>query len=394
MPSSLYPLLLTAALCMVMLFVLASLGRSGIPGVHAWAFANGAAILSLLLFAAGARLPALLATEMANALLALSICALYAGFRLFFRRRIPYAALGAGLAPTLAAVAWFHYADDNLGMRVAAASLFHGAVCVAIAAAILRSMEEAHSRYAYRFTAAVALLLAGGHFGRALAHLAHPRLLADGYAPTMSNLLYVAIGTVVLPVLTMGAVMMVHERMLAQAEDMANRDYLTGAWNRRALFRFAEREVLRAQRTGRPLSLLVLDVDHFKRINDSHGHAQGDRVLTDLTAQANAMIRRFDVFARLGGEEFALLLPEADADAALHAAHRLRQAMQRALPAEGMRIDYTVSIGVATLLDAENFSTLLGRADAALYAAKEAGRNTVCTAVPPAHASGPAGAPS
>jgi diguanylate cyclase (GGDEF)-like protein len=275
----------------------------------------------------------------------------------------------------LAAIIWFHYFDPDSGRRTVAASLFHGVVSIAIGIVILRSLEQARSRYAYHFTAAVALLLAGGHFVRAIAHLGRSDIA--GGPPTATNLLYLAIGTVVLPVLTMGAVMMVHERMLAQAEDMANRDYLTSAWNRRALFRFAERELQRERRTGRPLSLLALDVDHFKRINDTHGHAQGDRVLIDLVQQAEAMIRRFDIFARLGGEEFAVLLPEADAEAALHAAHRLCQALRRSLPNEHGVIAYTVSVGVATLKEDESFSGLLGRADAALYAAKQAGRDTV-----------------
>jgi diguanylate cyclase (GGDEF)-like protein len=392
MSSAIYPLLLTAALCVVMLFVLASLGRSGIPGVHAWALANGAAMLSLLLFAASAGLPAPLAVEMPEALLGLSICALYAGFRRFLGRPTPYAVLGAGFILMLGAIAWFHYVIDDADKRMAITSLLHGALSMAIAADILRPTDAARSPYAYRFTATAALLFAGGHLGRALAHLAHPRMLA-GAAPSLSNSFYLALGTVALPVLTMGAVMMVHERMLAQAEDMANRDYLTGAWNRRALFRFADRELQRARRTGRPLSLLVLDVDHFKRINDRHGHAQGDRVLVDLTAQAGAIIRRFDLFARLGGEEFALLLPEADAEAALHAAQRLRLAMQRTLPNGAGAIAYTVSIGVATLRDDESFSGLLGRADVALYAAKEAGRNTVRMADEQANPFPPPGTP-
>jgi diguanylate cyclase (GGDEF)-like protein len=380
MPSAIHLLLLAAALCAVMLFVLASLGRSGIPGVHTWALANGSAILALLLFAARGQALSLLSIELANGLLALSIAAQHAGFCQFLKRRIPLAALGAGLLGLIAAIAWFHYAHDDIGKRVVAASLFHCAVCFAIGIVILRSQAQARSRYAYHFTAAVALLLAGGHLVRAAAQLFSVPTQQALLAPTLANLFFLSIGTLVLPVLTIGAVMMVHERMLAQAEDMANRDYLTGAWNRRALFRFAEREMQRERRAHRPLSLLVLDVDHFKRINDTYGHAQGDRVLVDLVRQVGATVRGFDFFARLGGEEFALLLPEADAEAALHAAQRLQLGLQRSLPAENGAVSYTVSIGVAMLRDDESFSSLLGRADAALYAAKEAGRNRVHTA--------------
>src|SRR5206468_1849409 len=157
----------------VMLFVLASLGRSGIPGVHAWAIANGAGVVALLLFAAGDRLPAPVAVELSEALLGLSICALYDGFRRFLGQPAPYAALGAGLALMLGTIAWFHYGADEPDRRMTAASLLHGAVCMAIAAAILRPAHDERLPYAYRFTAAAALLFAGGHFGRSLAHLAY-----------------------------------------------------------------------------------------------------------------------------------------------------------------------------------------------------------------------------
>jgi diguanylate cyclase (GGDEF)-like protein len=378
MLSAIQFLLLSAALCVVMLFVLASLARSGIAGVRAWAGANMLAVAAMLLFAARGRAPGLLSVELANLLLALSITSVHVGFCRFFGRRLPVRLLLAGLTAMMAGVAYFHYITESISARTVVVSVFHGSICLAIGMVIWQAVNSARSRYAYHFTAVVALLLAVGHLVRGTIYALRLDTISSSFQPTGWNLVFLAIGTMVLPVLTMGAVMMVHERMMAQAEDMANRDYLTGAWNRRALFRSADREMLRERRTGRRLSVLVLDVDHFKRINDSHGHAQGDRVLIDLVRQAGAMVRGFDCFARLGGEEFALLLPETDAAAALHAAERLRAALQRSLPAEhGNRIAYTVSIGVATLENGESFSNLLGRADAALYAAKQAGRNTV-----------------
>jgi diguanylate cyclase (GGDEF)-like protein len=171
--------------------------------------------------------------------------------------------------------------------------------------------------------------------------------------------------------------MMVHDRLLAEADDRANRDYLTGAWTRRALFQMADHELRRARRHHHPVSLLVLDVDRFKQINDSQGHAEGDRVLVDLVRRTGSMVRDIDCFARLGGEEFALLLPYSDTAAAMHVAQRLRQLLEQPEPAALPMMAYTVSIGVATLEAEEQFSTLLGRADAALYKAKHAGRNLV-----------------
>lgn len=370
-------LLITAAFCVVMLFVLASLARSGMAGVRAWSAANGLAFVALLLYAGRGVLPAPLTIEGANGLLALSIAAILVGFRQFFGQAAPYRLLAAGWLATLAGVAFFHYQVDAIAMRTVAVSLFHGLVCAAIGLTVLRSLAQARSRYSFYFTAGVALLLAAAHLGRGLMYALQADMQAAFYQATTWNLVFLSIGTLVLPLLTMGAVMMVHDRMMAEADDRANRDYLTGAWTRRALFQAAELELRRARRHGYPVSLLVLDVDRFKQINDSHGHAEGDRVLVDLVRRASAVVRDIDCFARLGGEEFALLLPHSGTAAAAHVAQRLRQLLEQPATQPSAPIAYTVSVGVATLADHEPFAALLGRADAALYQAKHAGRNQV-----------------
>lgn len=371
-------LLITAALCVVMLFVLGSLARSGMAGVGAWRAANVLAFVALLLYAGRGVLPGLLTIEGANGLLALSIAAIHVGFRQFFGKAAPYRLLAAGWLATVAGVAFFHYALDAIAMRTVVVSVFHGLVCAAIGVTVLRSLSQARARYPFYFTAGVALLLALAHLGRGLMYALEPDMQTAFYQATTVNLVFLSVGTLVLPLLTMGAVMMVHDRLLAEADDRANRDYLTGAWTRRALFQMAEHELRRARRYHHPVSLLVLDVDRFKQINDSRGHAEGDRVLVDLVRRAGAMVRDIDCFARLGGEEFALLLPYSDAAAAMQVAQRLRHLLEQPAPgATPMLTAYTVSIGVATLATEEPFSALLGRADGALYQAKHAGRNLV-----------------
>jgi diguanylate cyclase (GGDEF)-like protein len=175
--------------------------------------------------------------------------------------------------------------------------------------------------------------------------------------------------------------MMANAELIARAQHAADHDHLTGARSRRAFFELAARERSRALRAASPLSLLLFDVDHFKRINDTHGHATGDRVLADIVERAGAAVRNIDVVARLGGEEFAVLLPDTAEDTALLVAERLRHALDRA-PDGAARIEagYTVSIGVATLDPDESIEAMLSRADAALYAAKAGGRNTVVDA--------------
>lgn len=164
--------------------------------------------------------------------------------------------------------------------------------------------------------------------------------------------------------------------------DLAMTDALTGAANRRAFLAAAEREYARARRYRLPLAVVAIDIDHFKRINDTFGHAAGDVALQALAATCDDQIRASDYFGRLGGEEFAILLPETDREPAMALAERLRVCVAALrVTAEDAVITMTSSFGVAMLApgDAEA-SNLLRRADEALYAAKHGGRNRVALA--------------
>ena len=156
-------------------------------------------------------------------------------------------------------------------------------------------------------------------------------------------------------------------------------DHLTGIANRRTFFEAAEIELTRWRRQPRPLTLLMLDADHFKAINDRHGHPAGDAVLRDLAATLSANFREVDVVARVGGEEFAVLLPSTPPDAALALSQRVLAAIAaRSVEFDGTRIAYTVSGGIAAMDEAvAGLDALMKRADEALYAAKKAGRNRV-----------------
>ena len=171
-----------------------------------------------------------------------------------------------------------------------------------------------------------------------------------------------------------------------QLEDELKRqahiDLLTGLNNRRYFFELAEQELARAKRHSAPLPALMLDVDHFKLVNDTHGHHVGDLVLQKLSEVCVQTLRGIDILGRLGGEEFAILLPETKGEQALEVAERLRLAVAGAtVPLEqGGSIHLTVSIGVASLVATDaKVEDLLKRADTALYAAKNAGRNRVCS---------------
>ena len=173
------------------------------------------------------------------------------------------------------------------------------------------------------------------------------------------------------------------ERKLLEEElrRQAHVDYLTGIYNRRHFMERAEQELSRAHRYAKPLSMLMLDIDHFKQINDRHGHKVGDTVLKAVADLSQATFRDVDIVGRLGGEEFAALLPETDQPAALEAAARLRATIANArIPLPGAPpVSFSVSIGVSSMDSPEdNIDALLQRADKALYKAKDSGRNRVC----------------
>lgn len=173
----------------------------------------------------------------------------------------------------------------------------------------------------------------------------------------------------------------VAERQAAQAQllELATTDSLTGLRNRRHFMATASQEFERARRYQTPLSLLMLDADHFKSINDRYGHPVGDEALKTLAEHGRRQLREIDLFARLGGEEFAILLPQTDFIAARAVAERLRQTIAEQSVATGQEsFHFTVSIGVASLnAHTMDLHDLLRHADDALYQAKQHGRNRV-----------------
>jgi len=165
----------------------------------------------------------------------------------------------------------------------------------------------------------------------------------------------------------------------ARLERLAVTDAHTKAFNRRYLLPKLEEEMARSKRTGEPLSLLLMDLDHFKRINDEHGHAEGDQVLREFADRVREATRIQDALVRWGGEEFVLVMPATERDRAVEVAERIRHdvADSPIVLGNGTLIVQTVSVGVATWDGAEAPEAIEARADAAMYAAKRAGRNRV-----------------
>jgi diguanylate cyclase (GGDEF)-like protein len=168
------------------------------------------------------------------------------------------------------------------------------------------------------------------------------------------------------------------EKARENAERLATTDPLTGIYNRRGLFDLAERQLELALRHDQPLAVLIFDVDRFKNINDAHGHAEGDRVLCEVVANAKEAIREVDLFGRTGGDEFFLVLPGASGDKAYEIAERLRARIEATVRYGTPPAPVTVSIGAACLNENLNdLDRLETAADAALYLAKRKGRNRI-----------------
>lgn len=196
--------------------------------------------------------------------------------------------------------------------------------------------------------------------------------------PDWSLMLAYLAGYMLLIVNGFGFILMSKQRDDARMERLATTDDLTGLLNRRAFFARAEAARLLALRLRQPITLLMLDIDHFKQLNDRFGHATGDEALVKFSATCADALREHDILGRLGGEEFALALPGTDLDGALHAAERLRKGvLDTRLLTCGNTYTMTVSIGVVLVDPEEDLATALARADHALYEAKRNGRNRV-----------------
>ncbi len=181
---------------------------------------------------------------------------------------------------------------------------------------------------------------------------------------------------------TSGFLLMCGERMNKDLARLATLDPLTGVFNRRTMTDYANKAIAASKRHGRPLSLLILDIDHFKRINDQFGHEAGDLALCRFVELLAAVKREADVIARIGGEEFVMILPDANEAAALALAERLRERLSNSdFMVSGWPVPLQASIGVGTLGPAiSDLETLLREADRAMYEAKRNGRNRVIAA--------------
>jgi diguanylate cyclase (GGDEF)-like protein len=169
-----------------------------------------------------------------------------------------------------------------------------------------------------------------------------------------------------------------HEKLLKSVQELTLIDQLTGVYNRRYFDLYMEKAIPLSERTGLPFHLIILDIDHFKRINDTYGHIFGDEVLKKVVDVIKSNIRGYDGLVRMGGEEFAILVPETTDKECQIIAERVRQAVETAnFTYKGKRVDVTVSLGLSDYKKGTSIPKLIEQVDQALYHAKTNGRNQV-----------------
>jgi diguanylate cyclase (GGDEF)-like protein len=370
---TMFIVMLTSCVLMAAVLWFAFSGRFR-DGLAKWTTSLGVQALAWLLFAGRDLIPDLLSIAAANGLLALAWSLQFAAIREFRHRPVPRGLLWA---PTAAVFALFLVLMGQLHVRLAASSLLYGAANVLIAAAVLRGRPRHIFRARWLLAgcyivAAVTLIVRGiaawlrpGEFETALEANAYHALLY--------------LGTYALIVAGSLAFLLMHkERADEESSRLATTDPLTGVFNRRTFIELAEQELARTRRAGSSLSLMMLDLDHFKSVNDTYGHLTGDEVLVAFTRLIRDCVRRGDLVVRYGGEEFCVLLPATTLSAANALAERMR-AVTAATTLTAKPFKVTVSIGLTAYTGTPDATVedLLAVADEALYRAKDEGRNRV-----------------
>jgi diguanylate cyclase (GGDEF)-like protein len=305
-----------------------------------------------------------------------SAISLRRGIRLFIGRPLPWTMPALLLALVLAAGL---PGDDPAWRPLQAAVNFSVLAALYLAMALdLRRHAQHDLQWRWPTALALPLLLGGAGFGsRAL--LWPDSVLTEMNVHSALNV-GSALSYIVLVLLMHAALMaLVVARLLGQLQNLARRDPLTGLFNRRAMHALLDQEVRQRRRAADTFSVLMIDVDHFKEVNDRHGHEAGDRALAHIARLMTQALRTRDRLARYGGEEFVVLLPASDLARALAEAEALRLVVQRSPLAHGvLSVPLSVSIGVAEWAGpAEDPARLLVRADDALYRAKRQGRDRV-----------------
>ncbi|WP_233852587.1 GGDEF domain-containing protein [Paraburkholderia sp. HD33-4] len=364
--------------CLMSVAVLGSLFHTQVPGIRHWCVASGllAVTATLLIFR---RSDAVVVG--ASVLLVVASLLAVQGFRRFFHRRPAviweYGALGA----ILVGLVYWTYVSPDVSARGAMISGFLAYIRFAIAWLVQRYRPAGRPKYGYHFVSIAAVLGAVIHAVRCVVYgfgIAHETTFLE---ETPLNVAFLGMAILTLPCLSVGMVMLAHDRLAERMERLATIDDLTGVLGRRAFIARTEALFELAKAAKSKLSIAILDIDNFKGINDRYGHAAGDQALAHVALTISSEIRQTDVLGRIGGEEFALLLPLTGKEEAARLTNRLRAIVAASVSrAPAGDVACTLSAGVDEFGDDDTVASVMARADTALYVAKDKGRNCVVLA--------------
>ena len=344
-------------------------------GLGKWTAALCVYALIFAMFAVRGATPDLLLVVVPNSLFAVAVSLQAAALLEFYGRRLN---VWWHLLPAFFVAALFLLMLNSAASRIILSGTLFGGGMLALAV-LINHLHDGVKQSARWLMVGGFLLGAAAMFSRTVSAIIDPPETSRLLAPGLLQALSFFAGHAVMLTTSVGFLVLHKDRAEQSAQRLAVTDPLTGTFNRRTFLELAEKEIARSRRAGSALSLVLLDLDHFKRINDQHGHVVGDGVLIRFTKIVQGCLRREDLLVRYGGEEFCVLLPDVALDGAVALAERIRQSVERTGFGGSSPLRVTVSAGVARLgrEDSDDIAHLLKRADEAMYGAKAAGRNQV-----------------
>lgn len=361
---------LVALAMAAVLFIVARTYPKTIRGVSEWALAALAIALSLPLFVGRGAIPDLFSIVGANLLVLAAFLMMNIGTRKFagVRSEISPALLTLFILSYVVLFLLFTYVRPSIGTRIAVSGAFTLVVILDLFVLALRALPRTTGRRILVLSLAILI-------GARIVRLGS---LALGFAPptgvfdaSLSQLAYIALPSIMIPLGTISLVMLASEKLREELEFSSRYDDLTHCLNKKSAMEELRRETARASRSDNKLAIMLVDLDNFKIINDTHGHLEGDKVLADFSRQAKTFLRETDWLARFGGDEFMVILPDTDIKQASRVAARFHEAGRAGRP-----VAWSVSIGISEWRDQDDsLDALLTRADQALYASKARGRN-------------------
>jgi len=385
-PLHVYTLLqMSAVSAFTMALALAAMRPQQREGIGLWAWGLVAYGVAYSLFVLRGQIPDWASVVLANALLSVTLALLLGAVHQFHRRPPPWRAMAV---PVLASTIFMVVLLADPQWRSAATNAIAALQIAAVIWALWWPERPQPTRGAMLITVGLVpqMLVLAVRAAVGLAHgMPNPGTMQGGIVQAV--VFFSAYVVIIL--VSLGFVLMTKDRVDAANVQLATTDALTGVANRRALIQALDRDMALAARTQEAYAVLMLDIDHFKTVNDQHGHLVGDRVLCHLADVLRQRLRAQDMLGRYGGEEFLILLPNTSAPGALELAQALRQAVEQTpCVNKGQVLPLTVSIGVcaAVLEPGDGWDQLIHVADQALYQAKQGGRNRVEFGPLPRHA--------